>query len=198
MTSRADRTALLLIECQRGVVGDLSILPALAEAAGPVLPEIGRLASAARTAKVHVAHLTYLPIADGRSTNRKSPMMRATQVSADWSPSHPAAQVVDEIGVGPHDMVLARHQGISPVYRTETLTILRNLGVEEVVVAGVSTNWAIPLAAAAASDEDFAVTIPTDAVAGAPADHHASMIRNALGFVARLTTVDELIAAWRP
>jgi nicotinamidase-related amidase len=196
LSDQTDRTALLMIECQRGVVGDLSMLPALAEAAKPVLPAIGRLAAAARSAGVHVFHLTYVPIAGGRSTNRKSPMMRAAKVSAHWSPSDPAVQIVDEIGVGPDDMVLRRHQGISPVYGTETLMILRNLGVEEVVVAGVSTNWAVPLVAAAASDEDFTVAIPTDAVAGAPAEHHASMIRHALGFVARMTTVDELIANW--
>jgi len=28
-------TALLFVECQRGVIGDLSVLPALAEAARP-------------------------------------------------------------------------------------------------------------------------------------------------------------------
>ena len=32
-----DKTALLFVECQRGVVGDLSVLPALAESAQPVL-----------------------------------------------------------------------------------------------------------------------------------------------------------------
>ena len=47
-------TALLFIECQRGVVGDLSMLPALADAAAPALPAMGRLATAARAAGVPV------------------------------------------------------------------------------------------------------------------------------------------------
>ena len=191
-----DKTALLFIECQRGVVGDLSVLPALAESAQPVLATMGRLAAGARGCGVRVAHLTYLPAAGGRSTNRRSPLMRATSATAEWSESHPAAEVVPEIGVGPEDLVLPRHQGISPVHRTETLAMLRNMGIEEVVVAGVSTNLAIPLVAVGAADEDFAVTIPADACIGTPPDHHASMLKNGLAFVARLTSVDGLLTEW--
>jgi nicotinamidase-related amidase len=123
-------------------------------------------------------------------------MMRATVSTSEWGPDHPAGAIVPEIGVGPDDMVLPRHQGISPVHRTETLAILRNMGIEEVIVAGVSTNLAIPLVAVAAADENFAVTIPTDATIGTPAEHHASMLKHSLAFVARLTTVDDLLSAW--
>lgn len=191
-----DRTAVVFIECQRGVVGDLSVLPALAASAQPVLDSMGRLAAGARHHGVQVAHLTYLPAAGGRSTNRRSPLMRGLMATAEWSEAHPAAEVVSEIGVGSDDLVLPRHQGISPVHRTETLAILRNMGIEEIVVAGVSTNLAIPLVAVGAADEDFAVTIPTDACIGTPPEHHASMLKNGLAFVARLTTVGDLLAEW--
>jgi nicotinamidase-related amidase len=194
--SEPEQTALLLVECQRGVIGDLSVLPALGEAAKPTIPNIARLADGARRAGVHVAHLTFVPAARGRSSSRRSPLMRAAGATASWSESRPGNEVVPEIGVAPDDLVLPRHQGISPVYRTETLTILRNMGVDEVVVAGVSTNLAIPMVAVGAADENFAVTIATDATIGIPPEHHASMLRHSLAFVARLTTVDELLAAW--
>ena len=190
-----DKTAVLVIECQRGVVGDLSVLPALAEAARPAIANIARLVDGARRAGVHVAHLTYVPVAGGRSNNRRSPLMRATSATSNWTEDDPAAAIVPEL-LGPDDMVLPRHQGISPVHRTETLAMLRNIGINEVIVAGVSTNLAIPLVAVAAADEDFSVTIPTDATIGTPAEHHASMLRHSLAFVGRLTTVDELLAAW--
>jgi nicotinamidase-related amidase len=74
--------------------------------------------------------------------------------------------------------------------------VLRNIGIQEIVVAGVSTNLAIPLVAVGAADEDFAVTIPTDASIGTPPEHHESMLRHSLAFIARLTTVDELLAEW--
>jgi nicotinamidase-related amidase len=83
------------------------------------------------------------------------------------------------------------------VHRTEVLAVLRNMGIGEVVVAGVSTNLAVPLVAAAAADEDFAVTIVRDATAGVPASHHESMLRYSLAFVGRLATADELMDEWR-
>ena len=195
MTER-DATALLFIECQRGVVGDHSVLPALAEAAQPALAAMGRLAGGARRAGIQVVHLTYLPLAEGRSTSRSAPLMQATSSSASWREGHAALEVVPEIGVDPADLVVPRHQGISPVHRTEVLTILRNMGMRDLVVAGVSTNLAIPLTAAGAADEGFRVTIPTDASVGTPQRHHESMLRYSLAFVARLATTDELLAEW--
>ena len=194
--SSPDRTAVLFVECQRGVVGDLSVLPALASAAGPALARMGRLAAGARQHGVTVAHLTYLPLAGGRSASRRAPLMRRTSSSREWHPAHPAYEIVDEIGVGPDDLLLPRHQGISPVHQTEVLSILRNMHIDEVVVAGVSTNLAIPMVAVGAADEDFGVTVVTDASVGIPAEHHASMLKHSLAFVARLATVDELIGEW--
>jgi len=143
-----------------------------------------------------VAHLTYLPLAGGRSASRRAPLMRRTTTSGEWHPAHPAYEIVSEIGVGPDDLLLPRHQGISPVHQTEVLSILRNMHIDEVVVAGVSTNLAIPMAVVGAADEDFGVTVVTDASVGIPAEHHASMLKHSLSFVARLATVDELLGEW--
>jgi nicotinamidase-related amidase len=190
------RATALFVECQRGVIGDLSVLPALAAAAQPAVGAMARLATGARGAGVQVVHLTYLPLAGGRSASRRAPLMRATASTSAWNESDPALEIVPDIGVGPDDLVLPRHQGISPVYRTEVLTILHNMGMDHVVVAGVSTNLAVPLVAVGAADEDFAVTVATDATVGTPPEHHASMLRHSLAFVGRLATTDELLAEW--
>jgi nicotinamidase-related amidase len=194
--TESSQSAVLFIECQRGVIGDLSVLPALAEEAQPARAAMGRLASGARVAGARVCHLTYLPLAGGRSANRRAPLMQRTRSSGDWDEAHPAMEVIHEIGVAPEDLVLPRHQGISPVHSTEVLTILRNLGIDEIVVAGVSTNLAIPLTVAGATDENFAVTVATDASVGTPREHHESMLKHSLGFIARLATVDEVLAGW--
>jgi nicotinamidase-related amidase len=145
---------------------------------------------------VQVVHLTYLPLADGRSASRRSPLMRATASTAAWRDSDAALEIVPEIGLGPDDLVLPRHQGISPVHRTEVLTVLRNMGMDDIVVAGVSTNLAVPLVAVGAADEDFGVTVAVDSTVGTPPEHHASILRHSLTFVARLATTDELLAEW--
>ena len=172
------------------------MLPALADAARPALAAMGRLAAGARQRGVTVGHLTYLPLAGGRSANRRAPLMRTTSSTSGWHPAHPAYEIVPEIGVGPDDLLLPRHQGISPVHQTEVLSVLRNMGIDEVVVAGVSTNLAVPLVAVGAADEDFGVTVASDASVGTPPEHHASMLKHSLAFVARLATVDELLDEW--
>jgi nicotinamidase-related amidase len=190
------KSAVLFIECQRGVIGDLTVLPALAEEAQPARAAMGRLATGARAAGARVFHLTYLPLAGGRSANRRAPLMQRTRSSGEWDESHPAMEVIPEIGVHSEDVVLPRHQGFSPVHSTEVLTILRNLGIDELVVAGVSTNLAIPLTVGGATDENFAVTVATDASVGTPREHHESMLKHSLAFIARLATVDEVLADW--
>jgi len=64
------------------------------------------------------------------------------------------------------------------------------------VIAGISVNVAIPVAATEATDEDFDVLIPRDAVAGAPAAHVESVLQHTLAFIATLCTVDDLLAGW--
>ena len=190
------RTALLMVECQRGVVGDLSVLPDLAAAAQPVLETIGRLARAARLHGVTVAHLTYAPLADGRSVNLRSPLTRGTASTSSWGPDRPGADVVAVIGVEVGDLVFERHQGISPVHRTEVLSVLRNMGIDRLVVTGVSTNLAVPAVAVGAADEDFSVVVVPDATIGVPESHHRSMLRYSLSFVADLVGADDVVAAW--
>jgi nicotinamidase-related amidase len=190
-------TAVLFIECQNGLLGEGSVMRSIAEAAHPVIPAMGRLARGARAAGAQVVHLTYVPVAANRSSNRRPPLFaRLLPALAEWHPGHPAVEVVPEIGVGPDDLVLPRHSGLSPTYGTETYKLLRNIGIKTVVMAGISVNVAIPVASVEATDEDFDVIIPSDAVAGAPPEYVESVLRNTLGFIATICTVDEVLAGW--
>jgi nicotinamidase-related amidase len=190
-------TALLIIECQNGVVGPDSVLPELAAVVGPHLKTIGRLAQGARDHGVQVCHLTFSPLAGNRSCNRKPLLFKGILGNMDaWGPDHPATQVVDEIGVGPDDLVLPRATGLSPTYGTETFKLLRNLGIKAIVVAGVSTNIAIPAVLTEACDEGFDVMVARDAALGSPAEYAEQMMTHTIGMICRLTTVDDLVAQW--
>jgi nicotinamidase-related amidase len=190
-------TALLIIECQNGVVGTDSVLPDLAAVVRPHLPTIGKLAQGARDNGVQVVHLTFSPLANNRSCNRKPLLFKGILRNMDsWGPGHPATQVVDEVGVGPDDLVLPRASGLSPTYGTDTFKLLRNMGIRAIVVAGVSTNIAIPAVLTEACDENFDVTVCRDAALGSPAEYAEQMMQHTIGMIARLTTVDELVAQW--
>jgi nicotinamidase-related amidase len=193
----ASSTALVVIECQNGVVGSTSVLPDLAAAAAPVLPAIGRMVEQARNAGARVVHLTYVPALDNRSSNRRPTLFGAIlDLMGDWTADHPATQVVDEIGVAPQDLVLPRHSGLSPTHSTELFKLLRNADVQTIIVAGVSLNIAIPVVCTEAVDEGFSVVVARDTVVGTPAEHAEGILRYTLPFIARITTADEVAAAW--
>jgi nicotinamidase-related amidase len=190
-------TAVLFIECQNGLLGPESLLPAIRAGALPKVAAMGRLAAGARAAGATVVHLTAVPMRGARTFNRRTPLFQNLMDSlTDWECGHPAVQPIDEIGVGPNDLVLPRATGISPTYGNETFKVLRNLGIETVVFAGISVNIAITVSAAQAADEDFAVIVARDAAAGAPDDYAEAMFRNTLSMIARLHTVDELVSDW--
>ena len=64
------------------------------------------------------------------------------------------------------------------------------------MLAGVSLNVAIPVAAVELADEGFSVAVARETVAGTPAEHAESMMRYTLRFLATITTADEVISAW--
>jgi nicotinamidase-related amidase len=189
-------TALVIVECQGGTVGADSALPELKAAAAPALPVIGRLAQAARKAGARVVHLTYVPAFGGLSTNKVTPLQQAIgPLNAGWTAER-GGNVVDEIGLEPGDLVLTRSSGMSPTHSTELFAVLRNVGVQTVVLVGVSLNVAIPSATVELGDEGFTVVIPRDGVAGTPPEYGMSVLRYSLRFLATITTADDVIRAW--
>jgi nicotinamidase-related amidase len=187
----------IFVECQNGLLGEASAMRSIAEATAPAIPAMGRLARGARAAGATVVHLTFVPMAKTRSANRRSPLFaRLVDHLAHWTPGSWETQPIDEIGVGADDLVLPRSTGFSPTHGTETFRLLRNIGMETLVFAGISANIAIPVSATEATDEDFDVVIASDAIGGSPPEHVQSMLLHTLPFIGTLRTVDELLADW--
>jgi len=191
----AVRTAVVCVECQDGVLGEHSVLPALGTDAAPLLKNIVRLADGARAAGIRVVHATFGGLL-GTPTGTAPIWRRLAPATADWEPGHPAVAVVPELS-HPDDLVVTRRHGLSPAWRTELLPILRDLGVDQIVLTGVSLNLALPMTAAEACQEGFTVVVPRDAVAGTPADYGEAVLAHTMRMLARITTTDELLAAWR-
>ena len=190
-------TALVANECQRGVLGDHSLLPELASAAAPVVPMIARLAAAARRAGVAVVHTTAVRRADGRGANQNARLFMATRRSPrPMVPGSPQAEIVPEIGVADADIVLPRMHGVSPMSGTELDPVLRNLGVRTIVAAGASVNVAITNLVFDAVNAGYQVVVPRDAVAGLPASYVDAVFAHTLVLLATVTTVAEVLRAW--
>jgi nicotinamidase-related amidase len=194
-----DRCAVLTQEIQRGVVGDLSAFPQLAEAAREVgvVPNTARLLAAARARGVPVVHCTaeFRPDRAGSTVNCSliAAMLR--------NPDHllagtPPAELMAALGPEPGDLVSSRLHGVSPFTGTALDTWLRSLGVETVVATGVSVNLGVLGLAIEAVNLGYRVVVPRDTVAGVPRAYADAVLDTTFPLITTLTTVDELLAAW--
>jgi nicotinamidase-related amidase len=191
-------TALVTQEIQRGVIGDHSQLPALAEAAGRILPSLAALVAAARAAAVPVIHCTAERRADGLGANANARIFQyMAKAPVQLLPGSEAAEIVPEVKVEASDLVLPRLHGLSPFQGTELDPILRNLGVRTIVAVGVSVNVAIQNFAFDAVNSAYQMVIPQDAVAGFPKEYVDAVFAHTLSAVATLTRSEDLLRIWQ-
>jgi nicotinamidase-related amidase len=191
-------TALVTSECQNGVLGADPLLPELAAAARDgVVPNVARLAAAARSAGAAVIHCVAGRRIDDRGSNRNARLFAAmlrSPVRLDFGTE--ATQVLPEIAVAASDIVLSRMHGLSPMAGTDLDPVLRNLGVSTLVVAGVSVNVAITNLVMDAVNHGYQVVLPRDAVAGVPADYTAAVIDHTLALLATVVTTADVVDTW--
>lgn len=191
-------TVLVLQECQQGVIGEPSNLPALAEAARvEMIPNLARLAGAARAAGVRVIHATAAHPDDmwGANTNARV-FMGVRRSPVRLVHGTPAVQPIAEVGPEPGDVVLARQHGLSPFEGTELDSLLRNERIRTIVLVGVSLNVAILNVTFDAVNRAYEVVIPRDAVVATPPEYGEQVFQHTLGYVATLTTTADVVAAW--
>ncbi len=202
-------TTILTQECQKGVIGDYSLLPALAESAKAVglVENVNRIVTAGRAAGCGVLHCIAATRPDRRGASTNAPLFQGTAKSSKhleqpnagpgpMAPGGAGTELMDGIESADSDLFSTRIGGLSPVNGTEVPTLLRNLGAKTVVVTGVSTNVAIPNATLDCVNSGFNVVIARDAITGHPVDYTDVIIRNTLSLVAKITTTDELVELW--
>jgi len=200
-------TALLAVELKRVTVGDLqesspdgapgNPLGAVAAERG-LVPRLAVLAKAARAAGVRVVHCTAAFRPDGAGSATNAPILAAAvKHRSRLLLGSPEAEPVRELGPEPEDLVSVRLHGVAPFVGTDLDARLRNLGVRTVVLVGGSVNLGIVGAAVEAVDLGYRVVVPRDGVIGHPTDYTELVLEHTLALLARLTTVDELLAEWR-
>ena len=189
-------TVLVTQECQRGVIGDLALLPQLAdEARGSVIVNGARLVSAARTAGVPVAHCLAGRRPDGRGSNRNARLFGAMN-KMPFAYGTPVTEVVPEFEVQESDLVLTRLHGLGPMAGTDLDPVLRNLGVRTIVGVGVSVNVGMTNFVMDAVNLGYQFVLPRDAVAGVPVEYADAVIDHTLSLLATVVRTDDVLAAW--
>jgi nicotinamidase-related amidase len=187
------------MEVQRGVVGDLSTIPELANAARAVglIDSVAKLLKGARLAGLPVVHCTAGFLPDRSGTPRNAPLITALlRRPGHLTEGTPAVEIVHELGPEPGDHVSARRHGVSPFGGTSLDSKLKELGVSTVIATGVSLNLGIPGLAIEAVNLGYSVVLPRDAVCGVPADYAAAVLTNTMSLIATITSVEELLRLW--
>lgn len=191
------RTALLVMECQQGVIGEGGF-GALAEAVRRqgTVKTIASLLAAARQAGVPVFFLNASRRADGRGSAANCLLLALGRKGEPLVPGTPRHAVIEQLAPQPSDFVINRFHGVTPFHGTELDTLLRNMQIATVVATGVSVNVGITGLAIEAVNCGYQVVIPRDAVAGTPDDYVEAVVQNTLRLLATITRADEVIAAW--
>jgi nicotinamidase-related amidase len=194
------RTAVLTMELQRGVTGDLSAMPELAEevrAAG-VLDNVAALCRAARQGGARVVHCTAVFRPDGLGSKVNSRIQAASTKlnQGRLALGSPGAEVMPEIGPEPSDVAVSRVFGMTPFTSTALDQTLRNMGVTTIVATGNSVNIGVLGLVLNGVDLGYQVVVPRDAVAGVPKEYADAVIDNTIALLATVCTTAELTAAW--
>jgi len=192
-------SAVLTMESQRGVVGDLAMMEVLrdeVEAKGS-LRNAGRICARAREIGSRVVHCTVESRADraGGATNCRM-LAAGANSPVGLLAGTPSVEVVPELDPDERDIVVARVHGMTPFPGTSLDQILRNLGVTTVIATGQSINIGIVGMVMGAVDRGYQVVVPHDAVAGVPRDYADAMMEHTISYLATIISTDELLAYW--
>lgn len=196
-------TAVVSMEMQRSISGDLSSLPALQSEIALVFPAVRRLLAAAREASVPVVHCIAGPALVPSPPNYPlaSAMARRRAEAEGDAPHDPrleaqGLEVVPEIGPAETDVRVVRGHGLTPFTGTELDAVLRRLEVKTLVAVGVSLNIGIIGLTVEAVGHGYRVAVVTDGVAGTPREYGEAVLQNTLRMAATLVQADQVIDVW--
>lgn len=193
-------TAVLTMELQRAVVGDLATMGGLAEAAAETqtVANAARICRAGRAAGVRVVHCTAQFRGDGAGSARNCKLlaMALDHNSEALAVGAPGIELIPELEAAPSDIVMPRLHGLTPFTSTALDQVLRNCGVTTVVATGVSLNVGVVGLVLSAVDLSYRVVVPDDAVVGLPVDYGRTVMRNTISLLATVTSTDAIVKAW--
>ncbi len=194
------RTALLLIDLQKGEYNERKIKAEPEHAyfwdrlAGVVIPNGQKLLAACRGAGVEVLFTTVeCYTLDGRDRSLDYKVSGIFAAKGSWE-----AEVIDELKPMPNEISIPKMSS-SVFMSTNIEYVLRNLGIEFLMVMGVVTDQCVESAVRDACDLGFLVTLIEDGCATMTQERHDATLRAIKGYCRQRKT-DQVLAelrSWR-
>ncbi len=167
--------ALVVIDLQKGILS------------GPiahVVPNAAALAEAFRAHDLPVVLVNVTGRAPGRTDAGRH---RGTGALPDGG-----ADIIDELDQQPGDHLITKRRR-SAFHDTGLDTLLRDLGVTQIVLAGVATSSGVESTARCGHDHGYHVVLATDAMADHDADSHRHSVERVFPQLGETTTSTEVI-----
>lgn len=192
-------TALLVIDIQNTYLApkpdpadDARWQPFFARMRETVIPNTARLieASRARGIETIFARIACLkPDGRDRSLSQKKPGFNYLLLPRDREDS----QIVPELAPAADDIVILKTTD-SALTGSNLRLILRNMGVENVVVAGIFTDQCVSSTVRSLADESFNVVVVEDCCAAATTELHAKELEIINMIYCHVARLDEVIS----
>jgi len=192
------RAALVISECQRGIVepgmgGFDALIAQVRDRA--ILPRIAGLAQAFRGAALPVFHLTIAHRPDFADVLPNSLIAALARKNRFVVAGTPQADIVAELAPEPSDLVVERSSGMIGFLGTSLDAMLRRMDIRTVVMTGVSTNIAVTGCTMVAADLGYHVVLAEDCIAASDRETHDIIIREQLRMIARVASAADVEAS---
>jgi len=181
LTTIDPTSALVVIDLQKGLVSAHSSDPTVTA----VVKQAAQLAAEFRRHRLPVV----LVNVTGRAPGRTEAPARSTDLAslpAGW------ADLVSELDVQPTDHLITKRRR-SAFHDTGLDTLLRDLGVTQIVLAGISTSAGVESTARSASDLGYHVVLATDAMTDPDAESHRHSVERVFPRIGETATTAEVI-----
>ncbi|MBD5068611.1 MAG: cysteine hydrolase [Lactobacillus sp.] len=192
-----DKTALLVIDLQNDnmSIGGKSEKSGAVEHAKKqnIVPNIASLINKAHDLDIPVFHNQFVVKKGAPGIGQNAPIFQSIReidsvVEDTWG-----AETVAGITIAPEDFVLKRTR-MSAFNGTQLDTLLRGLGIENLIVTGIWTNMAVEHTCRDAADHGYNVTIVTDGTATINDEWQNAALNYALNNIATKLSTKEVLA----
>jgi nicotinamidase-related amidase len=185
-TVQAARTALLVMDFQRGILERMPDAGAALDKAAQAIEIVRRAGGSVGYVRVAFtdAELQAVP-------ERNKGFSAAKSSGADFSVDSPSTQIHERLAPQPGDVVV-RKTRVGAFSTTDLGKQLRQRGIDTLILAGISTSGVVLSTVRDAADRDYSLFVLSDACSDPQPDVHALLIEKVLSRQAGILTTAEL------
>ncbi|MFF1397358.1 hydrolase [Streptomyces sp. NPDC058287] len=185
LTTLDERTALVVIDLQKGIVG----APTTPYTGAEVVARSVELANAFRSHGLPVVLVRVSAAADGADAvpGRNETQGRTGARPEGWD------VIVDDLSGHPEDITVTKRNW-GAFFGTDLDLQLRRRGITQVVMTGVATSIGVESSARAAHEHGYHVTLATDAMTDLDVEAHRNSIERIFPRLGETGTAEEITA----